>query len=820
MIDRNEPVLDPTWYNPNCANYDGDSTINGTSFAGNPAGNDKHNYLEYGSETPHQMGWHLVTLATEYELLRLNGQVAEMQRTLEDIFLALQAYRRLDITANCLVRDRYDEITNGFETSACAMQSGFGWDEGICLCMEKYHNAQCKGLIGDSKWHFDIPCKTNCPWTPDLSGYSGFFIREDAVQEQEKLHDPSEDRWNIDLVGGAFAMSQSPPCDSNFSPACYNEKNTNFLSHDQMFSLLMGLAMVKLYIPPYATVTTCNGTVYHPFDIVQKIAEGLLNLPNNPARHIFWPGSPDDDCCYKPIKFGECAGGNLFLSYGGIEYMYNYINEGADDVPVGIDRWKWSKLSDRTFFATAMSIGFDIGDYGSQIAKNRIINACIDDKLEILLLMNDLLHPEEPNLMDDEAREDLKNMFEQMLCDAPCEGVCYKPIGYDNRSDDWPDLDCANTPHWIGQRWEGYGYPPPPDRWDERKPRQYNGLDFMALYNTYMLRFPEERTPYYNPKRPELVNGSLPNEDKIEGPTTLCPGQTRLYSLNPAPTPAPSLTWEGSSNITLSSTTSNPASATAMTPYSPSYIAVSFQDTVQKQQYYNGIAQSTGGYMAYDSITETYTYIPPQNTTIDDQCDFSYRKHIVSEAPNYNIVPDIDPYEWRFYAEASGDLPSGVDYFWQVSDSYTGASMSGIQSAISFGSLITIDDPNASGIITINLLIHTLCGELNKTLEVPYTLCGGGGTHQRQIMISPNPTQNQISVSIIQDQSEDFVTTDPNGVRLRVFPTSGGSTALMDTYLSANGQYINVSSLPNSIYQIRASAADLVPIQANFAIVR
>jgi hypothetical protein len=142
MGDRINPNSD--FFNPNCANA-GPSP--GISW--NPLGSpnfipntdtteDFHNVLEYGSETPHQIGWYLVTLATEYALLGQNGQLEEQQRTLEDIFLALQAYRRLDITANCLVKDRYDEITAGFEVENCDIWVGnHHYTEDACLCAEK-----------------------------------------------------------------------------------------------------------------------------------------------------------------------------------------------------------------------------------------------------------------------------------------------------------------------------------------------------------------------------------------------------------------------------------------------------------------------------------------------------------------------------------------------------------------------------------------------------------------------------------------------------------------------------------------------------------
>ncbi len=85
------------------------------------AANQHHNWLDVGSETPHQMGWYWVTLATEYQLLMESGQTEEAQRTLEELFLGLQAYRRLDIEAQCLVKKRYDEITDGFEVENCSL---------------------------------------------------------------------------------------------------------------------------------------------------------------------------------------------------------------------------------------------------------------------------------------------------------------------------------------------------------------------------------------------------------------------------------------------------------------------------------------------------------------------------------------------------------------------------------------------------------------------------------------------------------------------------------------------------------------------------
>ena len=38
---------------------------------------------------------------------------------------------------------------------------------------------------------------------------------------------------------------------------------------------------------------------------------------------------------------------------------------------------------------------------------------------------------------------------------------------------------------------------------------------------------------------------------------------------------------------------------------------------------------------------------------------------------------------------------------------------------------------------------------------------------------------------------------------------------MLDSYLYNNGQYFNVGTLPNGIYQVRATASDLTPIQTH-----
>jgi hypothetical protein len=81
----NRIVQNNPFFDDDCLNFDSSDWI-----AEDP--NHLHNWVDYGSETLSELGWYLVTLATEYELLGKQGKFSAQKKTLEDIFLALQAY--------------------------------------------------------------------------------------------------------------------------------------------------------------------------------------------------------------------------------------------------------------------------------------------------------------------------------------------------------------------------------------------------------------------------------------------------------------------------------------------------------------------------------------------------------------------------------------------------------------------------------------------------------------------------------------------------------------------------------------------------------
>ena len=317
------------WYNPECGDDDGDPATPETSWADNA----KHNHLEVTSETPHQMGWYWVVLASEYVLLMENGQTREAQRTLEELFLGLQAYRRLDITANCLAAARYQEITDNYETSDDCGNNGKA-----CLCGIKYQ--------GNTTKNFDSPCGKGCAFTPNTSGYSGFFLREDATQELEKLHDDSEDKWNIDAVGSAYSMSLKPPCTTVFSQACYNVHRQNFMSQDGVIGLMIGLAMIRRLIPEHAAVYTCEGATYYPHQMAVRIASAMVNrIDNTWLDKISWPGSYA--CCDKEVFFSEHDGGVAIATMTGLKKACTYV-DGAERHNDAAELVAWHALTEQT----------------------------------------------------------------------------------------------------------------------------------------------------------------------------------------------------------------------------------------------------------------------------------------------------------------------------------------------------------------------------------------------------------------------------------------------------------------------------------------
>jgi hypothetical protein len=156
----------------------------------------RFNWIDFGSETLTQLGWNFVNLSTEYELLGRSSQTEEQQRVLEEIFLGIQAIRRLDMQAQCMIKEMYDNRSPG-EDLVCEEPYSVTGPEDI----NPFNSQPCHR-------HWDAHVQDDCGFTPDFSGYNGFFLRGDAGQNLENiLNDSTDESYNVDAVGGAFGGS-------------------------------------------------------------------------------------------------------------------------------------------------------------------------------------------------------------------------------------------------------------------------------------------------------------------------------------------------------------------------------------------------------------------------------------------------------------------------------------------------------------------------------------------------------------------------------------------------------------------------------------
>ena len=705
---------------------------------------------------------------------------------MEELVLGLQAYRRLDITANCLARNRYREITNGFETGAQC-------EGDPCLCSGRYK--------GTGQWHFDVGCDAVCGtyYTPQTDGYSGFFLREDATQAlADVLHDSSDGKWNIDLVGGnGYSTSLSPPCVIPFSQPCCLVHRQGFMSQDGVFALMIGLTMIKRFIPPYAKVTTCEGQDFYPLDMAIKIASNMTNrIDNEYLSRISWPGS--NICCDEEVFISGEAGGHLDWTMHGLKKVCTYIDgvERHSDIWEGV-LWGGFAAQSAGFwwgdnarhYVRLKALGWDMGGAGN--GGNYM--AAMDDKnLEIMRFVNNLLYPAPPNMGID------KEYFKKMLCSAPCGGPCRKRRDYPD-SNEWPQYECANDPNWPGQRWEHHGV----GKSDAN--RQFNGLDFMALYNFYLLYFPEERTAYFNPDRPggNITLGS----GSIDGPAALCPdddpnnlGDMGQYNLlYPQPSAVQDLIWTTSANLTVTSTHGLSAHVQANSViYTPAFIQATFKEKHEIAQNYDGSPHYwTRGISG--PLIHHYG-------NLADVCEMAYRKPIYSATPQYEITAELNHCQgiYEFHAiSTSPDLP-GSTYTWSIE-------MHPAVGTISTVGLTGKDPhveqwqwlPEQSGYLIIKLAVTTPCGNTEATAFGITYECKP--EHQLTVKPNPSPPSKDRPVEISIDECKDEVGKD--GLLVSFIPAKT-SEAYKSDRIYRNCQSISIADLPAGDYIVQVALPD------------
>lgn len=540
------------------------------------------NTAKYGDAT-YGLGRYMAMLSTEYDLLSQSGQNQAKKRTLNELFLALQAYRRLDMTANRI------------------------WAKHrLCNCI----------YPGPS---------------PNLSGYSGFFIRDDANWVTTL---PLVENWNypnlpptgiesdfvstdvcsgraIPKPGGMPWERLDVPCDE-CPDGGYNIYNCgNVPSQDQISGLLFGLSFVKKFIPPgiYAEI---DGVPYEDdvLTIAQKIAHGLVKRVIDGGGFLRYPTCTSNSPIGDKININGSADAR-FAVYGMIEAA-NLITQGNSslflphismEISTNIPGFEVIELTDKTWWRIGCNWNIAgptdfslLNVAGLPPIPFPLLEDLFRDLLELIFpetgvsnyfnqrFWIDLMvagdtnyHTEWGN--DNESAQEIIHRYDNwlmmqhfamnvlhdnavlsqndvdwmkdVLCEFACPGACYIPPGAD------PDyFDCDNV---VGGHWDcetNWLNGPGDDNNCPTFAVQKNGLDYMLAYNLFHLAGKTTNQNYFNPfdyeitteNRNELAEGydGVNQVVTVTGNLTPCDRTIQDYYLGGASMPCPEIT--GTSN--------------------------------------------------------------------------------------------------------------------------------------------------------------------------------------------------------------------------------------------------------------------------------
>ncbi|MDQ3141959.1 MAG: hypothetical protein M3Q56_06895 [Bacteroidota bacterium] len=460
---RNEPGQ-VDFYDPECARFTHWDQSKGVRF----------NYAGFSSESPTQLGWYIMMLCTDYEIARVKVDSHRMKLSLEELFLALQAVRRLDMQAQCMFERFYTSQSSLPTSSFCTSK----------YC-DKNHPKLCRHYLHSS-----------CDFKAQLDGYYGFFIREDATQSlQEKLHDPSEEQFHVDAISSVHSNNSFPCVRDTLNEICWFYYNQGFMSQDQVIGLLNGLIFVKRFIPSEAYVTTCDGKRFWVLDIAQKYTDALVGRIDRQKRnYISLPGSAN--CVSKrklsttktnEIELSNFEGGQASPTILGFQKVANYIL-GQKKYHINF----WEKTAWTGLKLSTRSVRPRSGNFYLQL------EALTNPELDAIDVSNMLSYHKEIYLLQNyvlygriKLSDDFLLNIEAMLCRAPYECQCIKGKSYVRDTVHvWPKFECNNTPGWLGGRWDGgikeiNFHEEKKDNWPYHS--IVNGLDYMNLYNLHWL---------------------------------------------------------------------------------------------------------------------------------------------------------------------------------------------------------------------------------------------------------------------------------------------------------------------------------------------
>lgn len=351
------------------------------------------------------LGCYWAVLATEYALAEKRQNKSQRDSIAHELFLALQAYRRLDMTGQ---------------------QIAIQWNQ-----------------------------KEDCDHNIYISGYSGFFARDDVPR-------------TFYTQTGTGGIVSSMACRTE--PLDFFKKvgKGNVISQDQNAMLLFGLAFIHKCIPD--SLFQFKSQQYNLRSIARRIAIGLVS-------HVH-------DSSFRNIRFPKCRGGKV--QTGGNSIVYAFAMKKVLDFMVPghrirsslFDRFSWELFAEDIGVIFAKRIGLakndNIGMYltycvsaDMESMKDVVRISSSASQKEIFPFAKAFVHDHPLSSIP----EELHTRFKDLLNACPLQGTGADAKGL---SSEWH----------YDNRWRTYGEKPP------YKGRG-NGLDFMLAANLFRLLFEE-----------------------------------------------------------------------------------------------------------------------------------------------------------------------------------------------------------------------------------------------------------------------------------------------------------------------------------------
>ncbi len=431
-----------------------------------------------------ELGWYIAVLATEYKALKMNNLPTD--ETVYELFMAIKTIDRLDRVA--------EKVWSYYNATSVPLASN---DHSIPDDWEFVQNNLA-----------EVPYdETTDTWDPGNTSttLNGFIIRDDV---------PASILEDFDFPYTSMESSMARPKDfqySYYADSGYihnyymsNSPPANEMSQDQLFSLFMGLVLAKEY---------CSDITYTGINVGDYASTTALRLLNyyNGAWII-----------KNPIRNKEVMiGGNSAWFIPSLNRLKNYFTDGSKhynavqapvvDNPCG----EGNHSVNHALSAIIMAIS------------NSALPVTLDDYVDgdigwemYILLNNTLYGHSNDNYKLVDIKEDLN------LC--PCRGpylenilwtpdYTYTTNGYWTKI--WPD---GLPQRWNkGNRFRTAACEPVTNNYEvvvegEVKTswhsQQYNGLDYMLLYNLYRINYnASDNFPYADMRNNTIVSGTLPS---------------------------------------------------------------------------------------------------------------------------------------------------------------------------------------------------------------------------------------------------------------------------------------------------------------------